>query len=158
MPDPVQNAEALHGRWRRHGAKSAQGAVIPALGEGGQKKKKETKPNIQRIFSPMSFFIKPFVLQLWPLVVSRRATVSGKHTCAVPPAQTLSDQASIRCDSAKNKRWYLLLALAAQEVLPLPALALVCAVLLQVLQFGGGRRVVSLAGAVRSLPEEEAEE
>lgn len=85
--------------------------------------------------------------------------MSGKHTCAVPPAQTLSDQASIRCDSAENnKRWYLLLALAAQEVLPLPALALVCAVLLQVLQFGGGRRVVSLAGAVRSLPEEEAEE
>lgn len=105
----------------------------------------------------MSFFIKPFVLQLWPLVVSRRAAVSGTHPCAVPPAQTLSDQASIRCDSAKNKRWYLLLALAAQEVVPLPALALVCAVLLQVLQFGGGRRVVSLAGAVRSLPEEEAE-
>lgn len=87
-----------------------------------------------------------------------RAAVSGKYTCAVPPAQTPSDQASIGCDSAKRKRWYLLLALAAQELLPLPALALVCAVLLQVLQFGGGRRVVSLAGAVCSLPEDEAEE
>lgn len=80
----------------------------------------------------------------------------GKYTRAVPPAQTLSDQASIRCDSAKNKRRYLLLlASGAQEVLPLAVLGLICAVLLQVLQFGGGRRVVSLAAAVCSLPEEE---
>lgn len=88
-----------------------------------------------------------------------RAAAPGKETRAVPPAQTLSDQASIGCDSPKRTRWYLLLALAAQELLPLPALALVCAVLLQVLEFGGGRRVVSsLAGAVCSLPEDEAEE
>lgn len=83
--------------------------------------------------------------------------MSAKCTCAVPPARALSDQASIRCDSAKNKRCYLLLALGAQEVLPLPALGLVCAVLLQVLQFGGGRQVVSLAGAVGSLPQDEKE-
>lgn len=48
MPDPVQEAEALHGKWRRHGAKSAQGAVIPAFGEGGQKKKKKGKKQPQR--------------------------------------------------------------------------------------------------------------
>lgn len=78
---------------------------------------------------------------------------SGKYTCAVPPAQTLSDQASIHCDRAKNKRRYLLLACGAQELLPLAVLGLICAVLLQVLQFGGSRRVVSLAAAVCSLPE-----
>lgn len=96
--------------------------------------------------------------QPWRLAVNRRVTVSAKCTCAVPPARALSDQASIRCDSAKNKRCYLLLALGAQEVLPLPALGLVCAVLLQVLQFGGGRQVVSLAGAVGSLPQEDEKE
>lgn len=83
---------------------------------------------------------------------------SGKYTCAVPPAQTLSDQASIRRDSAKNKRRYLLLASGAQELLSLAVLGLICAVLLQVLQLGGGRRVVSLAAAVCSLPEEEKEQ
>lgn len=77
--------------------------------------------------------------------------MSGKWTYAVPPAQTLSDQASIGCDSAKNKRRYLLLASGGLELLPLAVLGLICVVLLQVLQFGGGRRVVSLAGAVCSL-------
>lgn len=42
MPDPPQNADP-RGERRHHAAKPAQGVVVPALGEEGQKKQATPK-------------------------------------------------------------------------------------------------------------------